>query len=61
MSIANSWRMSGDIYDAFTRPDALCSCDDAKDPHCIAPGRLAHSFYVLLQCTDISKVLIALF
>ncbi|KAE9381946.1 glycoside hydrolase family 27 protein [Stipitochalara longipes BDJ] len=38
MSLANSWRMSGDIYDAFTRPDALCSCDDAKDPHCIAPG-----------------------
>lgn len=43
MSLANSWRMSGDIYDAFTRPDALCSCDDAKDPHCIAPGQLGHS------------------
>ena len=43
MSLANSWRISGDIYDAFTRPDALCSCDDAKDPHCIAPGRLAQS------------------
>jgi hypothetical protein len=43
MSLANSWRMSGDIYDAFTRPDALCSCGDAKDPHCIAPGQFARS------------------
>jgi alpha-galactosidase len=38
MSIANSWRMSGDIYDSFSRPDDLCSCTDASDPHCIAPG-----------------------
>ncbi|KAK2602027.1 hypothetical protein QQS21_004454 [Conoideocrella luteorostrata] len=38
MSLANSWRMSGDIYDSFTRPDALCSCDDPRDPHCIHPG-----------------------
>ena len=38
MSIANSWRVSGDIYDHFNRPDALCSCVDPKDPHCTAPG-----------------------
>ena len=38
MSIANSWRVSGDIYDHFNRPDALCSCDDPRDPHCVAPG-----------------------
>lgn len=38
MSIANSWRMSGDIYDHFTRPDDLCACTNAVDPHCIAPG-----------------------
>jgi alpha-galactosidase len=38
MSIANSWRMSGDIYDSFSRPDDLCSCVDASNPHCIAPG-----------------------
>jgi alpha-galactosidase len=30
--------MSGDIYDHFNRPDALCSCDDPRDPHCVAPG-----------------------
>jgi alpha-galactosidase len=39
MSISNSWRMSGDIYDSFTRPDDLCSCDTFSDPHCIAPGK----------------------
>ena len=37
-SIANSWRISGDIYDHFNRPDILCSCTDPKDPHCVAPG-----------------------
>ncbi|KAM3424211.1 Alpha-galactosidase [Cercospora zeina] len=37
-SIANSWRISGDIYDSFARPDALCACVDPNDPHCVAPG-----------------------
>ncbi|KAK1254403.1 hypothetical protein MKX08_008398 [Trichoderma sp. CBMAI-0020] len=37
-SIANSWRISGDIYDSFARPDDLCSCTNAADPDCIAPG-----------------------
>lgn len=38
MSIANSWRISGDIYDSFNRPDDLCSYTDAANPHCVAPG-----------------------
>lgn len=38
MSLANSWRISGDIYDHFDRPDALCSCTDPRNPHCVAPG-----------------------
>lgn len=37
-SIANSWRISGDIYDSFARPDDLCACENAADPHCVAPG-----------------------
>ncbi|KAI4721491.1 hypothetical protein E4T48_02267 [Aureobasidium sp. EXF-10727] len=37
-SIANSWRVSGDIYDSFARPDELCGCGASTDPHCIAPG-----------------------
>lgn len=36
MSIANSWRISGDIYDHFNRPDALCSCTNPVI--CSAPG-----------------------
>lgn len=36
-SIANSWRVSGDIYDSFARPDDLCGCIPT-DPHCVAPG-----------------------
>jgi alpha-galactosidase len=47
MSIANSWRMSGDIYNSFTRPDALCSCDDARDPQCISPGVHCSLLFVL--------------
>lgn len=46
MSIANSWRMSGDIYDSFVRPDALCSCNEPSDPHCIAPGMLWNTCYM---------------
>ena len=30
--------MSGDIYDSFSRPDDLCICTNAADPHCVAPG-----------------------
>jgi alpha-galactosidase len=37
--IANSWRMSGDIYDYFTRPDDLCPCDVVTIPACITPGK----------------------
>jgi hypothetical protein len=38
MSITHSWRKSGDIYNSFTRPDALCSCDDPRNSACIAPS-----------------------
>ena len=37
-TMSNSWRMSGDIYDSFDRPDARCPCtgDDGYD--CQLPG-----------------------
>lgn len=38
ISIANSWRISGDIYDSFSRPDDLCSCTEPANPLCVAPG-----------------------
>lgn len=39
-SIANSYRISGDIYDSFARPNDLCSCTsvDPSSPLCVAPG-----------------------
>ncbi|KAL2075496.1 hypothetical protein VTL71DRAFT_439 [Oculimacula yallundae] len=49
MSIANAWRMSGDIYDSFTRPDVLCACDtnNHADPFCIAPGTHCSVLFIL--------------
>jgi alpha-galactosidase len=35
-SISNSYRMSGDIYDSFNRPDARCPCTEAIG--CTWPG-----------------------
>ncbi|KAK3178491.1 hypothetical protein OEA41_000627 [Lepraria neglecta] len=34
-TIANSWRMSGDVYDSFDRPDARCPCTTYE---CTLPG-----------------------
>ncbi|OBT38658.1 hypothetical protein VE00_11070 [Pseudogymnoascus sp. WSF 3629] len=49
MSIANAWRMSGDIYDSFARPDDLCGCDtnNPTDPFCIAPGTHCSVLFIL--------------
>jgi alpha-galactosidase len=48
MSIANSWRITGDIYDSFTRPDDLCACDTRiSDPFCIAPGTHCSVLFIL--------------
>lgn len=49
MSIANSWRITGDIYDSFTRPDDLCGCDknQLSDPACIAPGTHCSVLFIL--------------
>ena len=34
-SISNSWRMSGDVYDSFNRPDSRCPCLETP---CAWPG-----------------------
>ncbi|KAK8022871.1 glycoside hydrolase family 27 protein [Apiospora marii] len=56
MSIANSWRISGDIYDAFTRPDDLCGCDPnvLSDPYCIAPGTHCSVLFILNRVAAIA-------
>ena len=38
MFIHGECPLPGDIYDSFSRPDDLCSCTDAANPHCVAPG-----------------------
>ncbi|KAL1607082.1 hypothetical protein SLS59_002786 [Nothophoma quercina] len=49
MSISNSWRITGDIYDSFTRPDDLCGCNTMPpgDPSCIAPGTHCSVLFIL--------------
>ena len=34
-TMANSWRISGDVYDSFDRPDARCPCNTYE---CSLPG-----------------------
>lgn len=49
MSISNSWRITGDIYDSFTRPDDLCGCNTVSpgDVNCIAPGTHCSVLFIL--------------
>lgn len=37
-TVANSWRMSGEIYDSFYRPDARCPCTGNENYNCAQPG-----------------------
>ncbi|EJC99288.1 alpha-galactosidase/alpha-n-acetylgalactosaminidase [Fomitiporia mediterranea MF3/22] len=37
-TVANSWRMSGDIYDNFDRPDQACPCPGEQGIDCALPG-----------------------
>ena len=37
-TIANSFRMSGDVYDSFDRPDERCPCSGDEGYQCALPG-----------------------
>jgi alpha-galactosidase len=37
-TIANSWRITGDIYDSWDLPDARCPCDGDEAWNCQLPG-----------------------
>jgi alpha-galactosidase len=37
-TIANSWRITGDIYDSWNRPDPRCPCDGDEAWNCQLPG-----------------------
>lgn len=49
MSISNSWRITGDIYDSFTRPDDLCGCSTMEPGavNCVAPGTHCSVLFIL--------------
>ncbi|GAM87867.1 hypothetical protein ANO11243_058950 [Dothideomycetidae sp. 11243] len=38
MTIANSWRVTGDITDTFDRPDSRCPCSEEMGLNCKLPG-----------------------
>jgi alpha-galactosidase len=54
MSLAHSWRISGDIYDSFSRPDDLCSCTTTADPWCVAPGTHCSVLFILNRVAPFS-------
>ncbi|PMD64842.1 glycoside hydrolase family 27 protein [Hyaloscypha bicolor E] len=37
-TIANSWRISGDVYDSWDQPDSRCPCDGPDAWNCGLPG-----------------------
>lgn len=49
MSISNSWRITGDIYDSFSRPDDLCGCQTMEpgSVNCVAPGTHCSVLFIL--------------
>ncbi|OAL51497.1 glycoside hydrolase [Pyrenochaeta sp. DS3sAY3a] len=56
MSISNSWRITGDIYDSFTRPDDLCGCNTVSpgDVNCVAPGTHCSVLFILNKVAPIA-------
>lgn len=37
-TIANSWRITGDVFDAYDKPDDRCPCDGPDAWNCALPG-----------------------
>lgn len=37
-TVANSWRMAGDLFDTFDRPDDRCPCTEEQGMDCPLPG-----------------------
>ena len=37
-TVANSWRMAGDVYDNFDRFDQACPCSGEQGIDCALPG-----------------------
>ena len=37
-TVANSWRITGDVFDTFDRPDKACPCSNEQGIDCALPG-----------------------
>jgi len=53
-TIANSWRMSGDITDSFDRPDDRCPCPDSSAP-CPLPGFHCSAMNILEKAAGLGQ------
>ncbi|KAK9240069.1 glycoside hydrolase superfamily [Lipomyces kononenkoae] len=51
-TVANSWRMSGDIYDSFDRPDPRCPCS-GDEYSCAYPGSHCSVMNILNKAASI--------
>ncbi|KAK9342379.1 glycoside hydrolase superfamily [Lipomyces starkeyi] len=51
-TVANSWRMSGDIYDSFDRPDSHCPCT-GDEFDCVFPGSHCSVMNILNKAASI--------
>ena len=53
-TVANSWRMSGDIIDTFNKPDLRCPCEDKDVLDCKLPGSHCSVMNILNQVAHIA-------
>ncbi|KAI9849061.1 MAG: hypothetical protein M1838_000291 [Thelocarpon superellum] len=51
-TVANSWRMSGDIVDTFDRPDPRCPCSGDEGYNCALPGFHCSAMNILNKVTS---------
>lgn len=49
-TMANSWRMSGDVYDNYNRPDPRCPCDTYE---CSNPGFHCSTMNILNKAASV--------
>lgn len=54
-TIANSWRISGDVYDSWDRADPRCPCDGDSAYDCELPGFHCSIMNILNKASFISS------
>jgi alpha-galactosidase len=51
--ISNSWRISGDVYDSFDRPDPRCPCEGSDAGNCYLPGNHCSVMNILEKAASV--------